>query len=516
MFVNSSDPPAPTPPESQDDALSAGPPGATLQVENVQLQDGNLTWTHANDDSSGQTTIDQVLFTIHPTRSATQADKYIICCLREDAADNPDNPAHPTSLLLLTTHAIPDELLNAPLLSHPPPHLQQTPHNEVDVVVSTKSGVGRARPFWQDVVRPLLQVVLQPGHTATGQQPWNTIITQDAQSVRRYAKSLHPSGPSKTIILISGDGGVVDLLNGRESNTDEEVAKAKAKAKVKAAKLPLLALLPLGTANALFHSLHKPVESRSPGPTLLVLSLRTLFTGTPARLPLFKASFTPGSHIVSHTSTADDGSNPETCLGPRKDTAVSHLYGAVVASYALHASIVCESDTPEYRVHGSKRFGMAAQQLLRESHPYRASVEVMTSSEPEYRRVGRDTHGYVLVSMVSNLEKTFTVSPGTRPLDGKLRLVQFGPVGEKKTVEVMMGAYDGGKHTLLEWEDGEKVRYEEVERVRVVTQEEDGRWRKFCVDGTIVHVERGGGMVVEAVEEAAFRVLVDERVLLHG
>lgn len=501
MFANSSDP-------SRDDALSAGPPSATLQVENVQLQDGNLTWTHVDDDSSGQTTIDQVLFTIHPARSATQADKYIICCLREDNPDNPDNPARPTSLLLLTTHAIPGELLNAPLLSHPPPHLQKTPHNEVDVVVSTKSGVGRARPFWQDVVRPLLQVVLRPGHTATtGQPPWNTIITQDAQSVRRYARSLHPSGPSKTIILISGDGGVVDLLNGRESNTDEEAAKA--------ANLPLLALLPLGTANALFHSLHKPVGSRSPGPTPLMLSLRTLFTGTPATLPLFKASFTPGSHIVSHTSAADDGSNPETCPGPRKDTAVSHLYGAVVASYALHASIVYESDTPEYRVHGSKRFGMAAQQLLRESHPYRASVEVMASSEPEYRRVGRDTHGYVLVSMVSNLEKTFTVSPGTRPLDGKLRLVQFGPVGEEKTMEAMMGAYDGGKHTLLEWDDGEKVRYEEVERVRVVTQEEDGRWRKFCVDGTIVHVETGGGMVVEAVEEAAFRVLVDETVLLQ-
>ncbi|KAK2590422.1 hypothetical protein QQS21_011895 [Conoideocrella luteorostrata] len=467
-------------------------------ADHVQLQDGSITWTYSSDKTAGQATVDQVLFTIESSSSPSiKSGKYTICCLKEDL-ENPSHP-HPFELLLLTTNHLPESLRQQrPLIPGLPPHLQSTPENAVDVIVSTKSGVGRAERFWQDVLHPLLRAA---SSNTTADYSCNLTVTQHARSVQGYAKTLGASDISRTIILVSGDGGVVDLLNGRGAPLSTGPAA-----------LPLIALLPLGTGNALFHSLHKTLES-TPGPTSLVLGLRTLFLGVAANLPVFKASFTPGSQVVSYASpdTAAATTQEDVTALQRQDRAVPSLYGAIVASYALHASIVYESDTPEYRVHGSARFGMVAEQLLQGSHRYKATLDAKRPGCAAFERDPRDTHGYVLVSMVSNLEKTFTISPDTRPLDGKLHLVQFGPVGGKKVMQAMMAAYDGGKHTALEWEDGERVRYEEVSAVRVVTEEDDARWRKFCVDGTIVDVPRGGGMSVEAVDETVFRVLVDKR-----
>ncbi|KAG5981679.1 hypothetical protein E4U55_002688 [Claviceps digitariae] len=510
------------------------PSAATARIENVQLQDGNLTWTYVEDQQCGHATIDQLIFAIKPAQqsssssppSAPQANPFIICCLKEDPALA---PFFSLEFLTITDAVIPGELLlQVPLLSSGglPGHLQTTADHKVDVILSTKSGTGRAQPFWTHVVRPLLLhlLLLPRGHaahtTAAAQpeEPWNVLTTADEQTVRRYAQDLHQqSSPRRTIILISGDGGIVDLLNGRATSNPAATPTPH-----------LLALLPLGTANALFHSLHKPLDV-SPGPTPLVLALRTLFLGTPRRLPMFKAVFTPGSHIVSYTPDTDKNNNNNddnehdhtTPTLTRHDTAVSALYGAIVASHALHASIVHESDTPEYRTHGSTRFRMVAQRLLQHPHPYQATLEIQpadpaASPSPDpsrpFQRINHTTHSYILVSMVSNLERTFTISPATRPLDGTLHLVHFGAVHHDNIMQAMTAAYHGGRHTLLEWDNGQKVLYEEVAAVRVTTHEDDPRWRKFCVDGTIVEVVRGGGMVVERVDEAVFWVLVDERV----
>ncbi|KAG5919413.1 hypothetical protein E4U42_006527 [Claviceps africana] len=524
-------------------AATSPPPSATsARIQNVVLQDDNLTWTYVRDQQSGHAPINQLIFVIKPAQqprpsspTAPHANPLIICRLQEDPVRAPFFSLH---LLTVTDAVLPDELfLRVPLLraSGLPGHLQTTPNNEVDVVLSIKSGTGRAQFFWTHVVRPLLLCLLllsrgDVSHTtATEQQgePWNVLTTQDEHTVRRYADNLHrQSKPRRTIVLISGDGGIVDLLNGRRTSTRPPTP------------LPhLLALLPLGTANALFHSLHKPLDTPSSGPTPLVLALRTLFLGTPRKLPIFKALFTPGSRIVSYTSGTDkkksdddDDDQDNNAAAPltRHDTAVSVLYGAIVASYALHASIVHESDTPEYRIHGSKRFSMVAQHLLQQPHPYQATLEVQpanpASPSPSpspsvpghYRHVDHTTHGYILVSMVSNLERTFTISPATKPLDGTLHLVHIGAVDQQKIMQAMTAAYHDGAHTLLAWDNGHKVLYDEVAAVRVTTHEEDARWRNFCVDGTIVEVERGGGMVVERVDEAIFSVLVDDKVGRRG
>ncbi|KAK5998591.1 hypothetical protein PT974_00972 [Cladobotryum mycophilum] len=482
-------------------AYAQTPAAGLTNVHNVALHDAIISW----ESTSGATDlvkIEELLF-ILDLSALKHKSGYILFCLKEHV----DNRDDPFSFVGLSTDKIPKEL-HAHLIDRLPEYVVPTDENAVDVIVSTKSGINQSLAFWQTVLQPVWDILERelassdsPAPLPSSKATRNILITQDARSVREFARRLSTSGgvssshSSRTIVLLSGDGGVVDLLN-------EGVADAPHEQQL------LLALLPLGTGNALFHSLHKPVWTEEHNPSPLVLGLRTLFAGAKAQLPVFRATFSEGSHIVKYTAEGD--------ALARRDVAVEKLYGAVVASYGFHASIVYESDTPEYRVHGAKRFGMAAQELLRLSHSYRGSVQVRPPGGEEgalFEPIAGDEHLYVLVTPLSNLERTFTISPASRPLDGKLRLVHFGNVGGQRAMDVMMKAYDGGKHVGMKWDDGHEVRYEEIEEIRVTTAEEDERWRMICIDGTIVELPKGGQVSVSKEKRDIFKVLVDSRVL---
>ncbi len=91
-----------------------------------------------------------------------------------------------------------------------------------------------------------------------------------------------------------------------------------------------------------------------------------------------------------------------------------------------------------------------------------------------------------------------------------MRIVHFPPMSGQEVSRLMGLAYQGGKHVEEDF-----VGYEEVEGVRIEvpplkpgrdekvgkeldeeTQTEDERWRKICVDGTIVELESGGWVEV--------------------
>jgi diacylglycerol kinase family enzyme len=392
----------------------------------------------------------------------------------------------------------------------------------VHVVVSTRSGLRLAQDFDQHVLRPLLGAVgLRQSESGDG--GYQVTVTRDSNTIRDFARELGKDehAEEKTILLVSGDGGIVDLLNGLDHSSPPSSPSPPPP--------PTIALLPLGTANALFHSLHKPHYARpAPTPSPLTLALRTLLKGTAAPLPTFKASFSPGARLISapvdpaeeqqqkqqqqhpDTTTTTAESTTETTTTPT--TPIPHLIGAIVASYGFHASLVWESDTPAYRAHGDARFKMAAAELLRVGHAYEVGVEVRRDASPAagFVSVGGGGGGeggkfnYVLATLVSNLEKTFAISPAGRPLDGVLRLVHFGDVGGARTMEIMMAAYREGAHVGMP-----DVGYEEVEEVRVTIREEDARWRKVCVDGSVVEVEQGGWMSVQTEKRERLQVLVD-------
>ncbi|KAK1252815.1 hypothetical protein MKX08_004002 [Trichoderma sp. CBMAI-0020] len=481
---------------------------ALTNVTDVSVLDGVISWKPTSSNTTGQTKYQNVIFVLDQSQASSFGTKtgYIISALVEDAEKSPEERFQ---LLLLATHSVPDELLQRFCIGDLPSYLKPVKgKQDVDVIVSTKSGIGLSQLFWQTVLQPLWNSV---DELSSGV---NVLITQDEHSVRNFAQALASSASDsqRTVVLLSGDGGIVDLINGGPHDAQRQ-------------RQPLLAVLPLGTGNALFSSLHKPFWVSQDGKiediSSLVLGLRTLFRGVSANLPLFHASFPPGSRIVKFKPAAnqeeeisvEDNSAAAALHLAKEEIQVSHLYGAVVASYGFHSSLIYESDTPEYRVHGDKRFGMVAQELLRESHPYIAQVDVRHPSSSEWETIPRNEHTYVLLTPLSNLERTFTISPASKPLDGKLRMVHFGNIGGERTMDAMMKAYDGGKHVGLKWDDGHEVRYEEVEELRVAILEEDERWHKVCIDGTIVDIPKGGQLSVRKEEKSGFQILVDSRVL---
>ncbi|KAH8172951.1 diacylglycerol kinase catalytic domain-containing protein [Sarocladium implicatum] len=505
-------------------------PTEPIPVEGVELTQGLLTWKTTSDGSVDTAKQDNIIFIFASANPDKTQSAFVVCLLAEDT-NNPTSPYIPS---FLAANTLPDNLLNQHLVRTLPSHLQTSPqaNNKVDVIVSVKSGTNLALAFWETVLRPLLSLSREflrlPASThdgahapgalqAEGGEP-QVVVTQSKHSVREYAQALAAPGQvdassseSRTIILLSGDGGVVDLLNGRGGSESDGMDSRKGTE-------PVIALMPLGTGNALFHSLHKPVAAAATDASPLVLALRTLFKGSPANLPTFRASFSPGAYITSFAGNPSNVESQDSSSSQMEQTPVDYLQGAIVASYGFHASIVYESDTPEYRLHGAKRFGMVAQDLLRESHPYRAHVDIRrASADPnaQLERIPRESHAYVLTTLVSNLERTFCISPDSQPLDGQMRLVHFAPVGGERTMAAMMAAYDGGKHVGMVWdEDGERVGYEQAEEVRVTVLEEEARWRKVCVDGTIVEIPQGGYMSVTKVagDRSGFQVLVDPRV----
>ena len=471
-----------------------------IETPNLQLVDGKFAFP--GDDQHEPLSLDDVFLLL---ASAESPETWTISILKEDLSSSNDNPWK-LFFLRVPQDQLPSEVRSqhSPLDKLPPHLLPGEGGSQVDVIVSTKSGTGKALLFWQAVLQPVLRLVYEELDASSSAfatlQEQHVLVTESADSVWDFGKTLgqqqqqqqQPPGKKRTVILLSGDGGAVDLLN--------------AVGDTRLPSPPTIALLPLGTGNALFHSMHKPAYKQKPALPPLAWGLHTLLQGADPFLPAFEATFPAGSNIIP----------PGLDTPPNRP--VSTLRGVVVASYGFHASIVYESDTSEHRVHGAKRFGMVAQELLVESHAYDARVSLLHASGGGAGNhhpvpLPRDKHAYVLTTLVSNLEQPFTISPASKPLDGKLWTVHFGPLGPERTMEAMKAAYDGGRHVSLSWEDGERIGYDEVEEIDIEIRDEEERWRKVCIDGTIVGVPRGGIVRVKRIPESAFRILISREAL---
>jgi diacylglycerol kinase family enzyme len=341
------------------------------------------------------------------------------------------------------------------------------PLPKVHIIASTGAGTKQAASVWELAVKPLLDHLNIFEH-----QHYKLHLTKSEHSVTELASDVFlpeaNKGVKQAILLMSGDGGVVDIINAI-------LASERSRNYVK----PNIALLPLGTGNALAHSAGLTKDN--------TLGLKSQVRGSPKELPLFRASFSPGARLL-----VNEGRGEKHLYSV---SGIPTAYGAVVISWGLHATLVADSDTTEYRKFGVDRFKMAGKEALFPSdgsppHPYKGKVSILrtsTNTKDNWETLERDTHGYILATLMSQLEKGFTISPSSRPLDGKLRLVHFGALSGQEAMDIMTMAYQGGKHV-----DDPRVGYEEIEGLRIQFDEEDARWRRVCIDGKIIRVEKGG------------------------
>jgi hypothetical protein len=177
-----------------------------------------------------------------------------------------------------------------------------------------------------------------------------------------------------------------------------------------------------------------------------------------------------------------------------------------------HAPRLSVEDDFKPAAQNSKPIGEA---LEGQDHEEATGNRQHTNANPIEETLERTEHGYILLTLVSHLEKTFRISPDSMPLDGSLRIVHFGPQNGEVVEQIMGAAYDKGRHVQMKDEAGGKlVGYEGVESARIEILERDrdaetegegdrmeGRWRRICVDGLIVRVEEGGWMEVAKMLE---------------
>jgi diacylglycerol kinase family enzyme len=343
---------------------------------------------------------------------------------------------------------------------------KQRGQNKIFVIVSILSGAQHAKPFFETVLEPLLKELDLDGK-------YNVEYTKNANSIIDLTTSVISKnamqGIGQTVILLSGDGGIVDILNALEDPIDSPSFIP-----------PQISLIPMGTGNALANSSGISFDK--------TVGLSTLARGTAHNLPIFRATFSPGARLLVNEARDEEEL-------PRKDSDGNpFMYGAVVCSWGLHAGLVADSDTAEYRKFGVDRFKMAATEALfpkdeSDPHHYKAKISILGQGMSQWKDLDRTEHAYVLVTLVSSLEKNFTISPHSKPLNNTLRIIHFGPLLGDEVMRLMNLAYQGGKHI---GEDA--VSYEEVEAVRINFEgrESDGRWRRICLDGKILRVEADG------------------------
>jgi diacylglycerol kinase family enzyme len=338
--------------------------------------------------------------------------------------------------------------------------------SRVYVIVSILSGTQLAASFFESVLKPVLDALGLEGEYIVEH-------TRSAKTISEVTNAIFlnnaKKGITQLIILLSGDGGVVDILNSLHCAPQGSDYVP-----------PEISIIPMGTGNALANSTGVNNDQ--------TLGLSTLARGRGKDLPIFKATFSPGARALV------DEARQEEELPLKNAQGHPFMYGAVVCSWGMHASLVADSDTAEYRKFGIERFKMAANEALFPKdgsgpHRYRARVSILPTGTTEWKEVDRAEHAYVLVTLVSNLESTFTISPHSKPLNGTLRIVHFGPQSGDEIMRLMGLAYQNGKHV----EEG-SVSYEEVDAVRISFEgrEGDGRWRRICCDGKIVKVETDG------------------------
>ncbi|EEH21359.1 hypothetical protein PABG_03575 [Paracoccidioides brasiliensis Pb03] len=366
------------------------------------------------------------------------------------------------------------------------------------IIISTKSGTQRASSFYTTALKPLLAFLNLAEHS-----DYCTHLTQSPQTITQLAQCIFlpraQLGIEQTIILLAGDGGLVDLI---------QVLLSECRSS-DVFRCPVVCLVPMGTGNAMANSA-EIISGRD-----VTVGLRVLVGGVEKGLPTFRVGFSEGARYV--TDEGGRGGRELICGGDGGEGGKGlEIFGVVVFSWGMHASLVADSDTAEYRRFGRERFHMAAKELLFPSdgspaHVYKGQVMVTTTKGKggvlQTRPLKQTEHMYVLVTLCSTLEKGFTISPESRPLDGRLRFVYFGPLGSEEIMEIMQLAATGGRHVM---EKRDVVGYEEVEGVRIdfCEGEREERWRRVCVDGTIVVVEDGGWVEVKKGGREVVRLVV--------
>lgn len=202
--------------DSIPDASSEGDSGSNascyghIAAEHFQLvyRNDELVWGGSGNSGeiSGRIKGQDVIVVV---RSATG---FTILSLSPNSASTA--APHPAILQTLTTN-LPQSFLSKYIAPQLPTHLGLPPE-DIYVVISTKSGIGSAGVYFESIIKPALKLV------GLDEKRYQIIRTESHESIGQFAKgdldAKAREGIKQTVLLLSGDGGVVDIVNGLLGN----------------------------------------------------------------------------------------------------------------------------------------------------------------------------------------------------------------------------------------------------------------------------------------------------------
>jgi hypothetical protein len=171
------------------------------EADHFIYRDGQLSW-------SSYAIKDENVIIVTP---AKEAIAYIIWSLAPAETPSDSTPA-PRAFELEITHSInfPQQFLDKHLFKGLPPQLDPK-SNEIYVLISTSSGTGLSSSFFDEILQDILRAV------GLGESDYNVVRTSSAESVKEFARTTllakGNKGEKQTVLMLSGDGGIVDTIN---------------------------------------------------------------------------------------------------------------------------------------------------------------------------------------------------------------------------------------------------------------------------------------------------------------
>lgn len=186
------------------------------------------------------------------------------------------------------------------------------------------------------------------------------------------------SGSHITILIISGDTSISELINGIAKSSTSKLEKLT------------LNLIPiaLGTANALANS----IKLACPIDTFKKF-IHSKLQAVP--LPLYKAVFPSDDSIIFF----------------------------IIVSLGFHANLLHLTNKPHYQSMGIERFQLAADTIL---HSYHLSNRVtLTTSRPKHTLISNESFAYFTLIAMPNLEMKYIPSPNSDPTKSQLHVLAY-------------------------------------------------------------------------------------------
>ncbi|KAI0735660.1 ATP-NAD kinase-like domain-containing protein [Earliella scabrosa] len=361
------------------------------------------------------------------------------------------------------------------------------------VIYNPVSGDRSSKALFDDHILPLLAAhSITPDRIVPTESPGHagTIVTDFLSSIPDASQAL-----PVTIILGSGDGTLHKLINTLNSvPTDQPLPRIH------------LALVPCGTANALYSSIFPPSTNDDPAEYKLK-SVKAFVSTKHASLPLNLAVT-----VLSAPPITSPGQQH-----PSKRVAIS----AVVASTALHASILHDSEALRASDPSIERFKTAGHQNI--TCWYHASIydpasrafvqhESSTEDEPIVDLEGPFAYFLSTVN-ADRLEPAFKITPrgkdvtSPREKSAALDVVIVRPtqnpkyemdseetraVFVEKAGAVLGAAYQDGAHVTTEGTGPTVVEYVRCGGWEWEPDDIDERAYFVCADGDILTIPKGG------------------------